>query len=266
MQKTTFKIAKMDCPSEEQLVRMKLDGVAAIRSLSFDPGGRLLHVYHTGDYAEILRRLDALRLDTVLLSSAPADGCAPASGHAGERKILLATLAINLSFFVIESVAGFISRSMSLIADSLDMLADSIVYALALAVVGGTAARKRNVARFAGYFQLALAVAGFTEVVRRFAGVEETPDFKTIICVSLAALAANVTCLCLLMKSRNREAHIRASTICTSNDVIINVGVIVAGLLVYLLHSRYPDLIVGAVVFVAVTVYACKILRLSKGN
>lgn len=181
-----------------------------------------------------------------------------------ERKTLWAVLIINFAFFVIESVTGLISGSMSLIADSLDMFADAIVYGLALFAVGEAACRKKNVAKFAGFFQFLLAVIGFIEVVRRFIGVEEIPNFQTMIVVSITALIANVTCLHLLLKNKSKEAHIRASVIFSSNDVIINIGVIIAGILVYVFGSNYPDLIVGIIVFLLVIFGAYKILKLAR--
>jgi Co/Zn/Cd efflux system component len=161
-------------------------------------------------------------------------------------------LIINFLFFGLEMLFGIFSGSMGLIADSLDMLADSVVYALALIAVGGTIALKNNIARFAGYFQVLLAIVGFVEVIRRFMGIEAMPDFKTMIVVSVLALIANVFCLYLLQKNKSKEAHMQASMIFTSNDVIINSGVIVAGLLVNWLNSSYPDLIIGALVFLIV--------------
>ncbi|MBS3944077.1 MAG: cation transporter, partial [Melioribacter sp.] len=74
----------------------------------------------------------------------------------------------------------------------------------------------------------------------------------------------NVICLYLLQKSKNKEAHIQASMIFTSNDIIINSSVIVAGLLVNWFNSSLPDLIIGAVVFIIVARGAIKILQLSK--
>jgi Co/Zn/Cd efflux system component len=187
-----------------------------------------------------------------------------AGKQSNERKILWAVLIINFSFFAIEAISGLISNSMGLVADSLDMLADSIVYGLALVAVGTTVNRKKNVAKFADYFQLILAVTGFTEVIRRFAGIEQMPDFQTMIIVSLLALTANIICLYLLLKNKSKETHIRATMIFTADDVIINAGVIIAGVLVHFLHSSYPDLIIGAMVFVVVSIGVYKILQLSR--
>jgi Co/Zn/Cd efflux system component len=161
-------------------------------------------------------------------------------------------------------IAGLIAGSMGLVADSLDMLADSIVYSLSLLAVGDSAARKKKIAAIAGYFQAVLAILGFLEVIRRFIGHEPTPNFLTMIWVSIFALAGNVVCLYLLQRSRSTEVHMQASMIFTSMDVIVNIGVIIAGVLVYLTNSKIPDLAVGTVVFVLVSRGAYRILRLSR--
>ena len=144
------------------------------------------------------------------------------------------------------------------------MLADATVYGLSLWAVGAVVTRKKKVATLSGYFQLALAGIGLIEVIRRFIGAEEVPDFRIMIIVSILALIANSVCLYLLQKSKSKEAHMKASMIFTSNDVIINTGVIVAGVLVLLTQSKYPDLIVGAIVFLVVVRGAIRILKLGK--
>ncbi len=265
MLRTTFNISKMDCPSEERMIRMKLEGLANITSLQFNIPSRKLEVYHTDSYDSILRALNSLQFDTKLVSSEPAaDILNVDDSYSQERRVLWQVLAINLFFFIFEMLTGFIADSMGLVADSLDMLADSIVYALSLFAVGGTVLQKKSVARAAGYFQLVLAVLGFAEVVRRFLGHGETPDFYLMIVISLLALSGNAICLYLLQKSKSQEAHMRASMIFTSMDVIINLGVIVAGVLVYLTASMLPDLIIGTIVFVLVGRGSYRILQLSK--
>jgi Co/Zn/Cd efflux system component len=261
MQKTTFKISKMDCPSEEQMIRMKLADLTNINSLDFDIANRQLTVFHTDNHDQIFQRLDTLKFDTSILSTVSVDNFTTTDSQNDDRKTLWTVLIINFLFFAIEIVTGLISNSMGLVADSLDMLADSIVYGLALIAVGGTVIRKKNIAKFAGYFQILL---GFIEVVRRFIGVEKMPNFQTMISVSIVALIANVICLYLLQKRKSKEAHMQASMIFTSNDIIINSGVITAGFLVNWLNSGYPDLIIGAIVFVIVARGAYRILQLSK--
>ncbi|HVN97493.1 MAG TPA: cation transporter [Syntrophorhabdaceae bacterium] len=167
-------------------------------------------------------------------------------------------------FFALEILTGFIAGSMGLVADSLDMLADSLVYGLSLFAVGGVVSRKKRIAGIAGYFQLALAIFGFAEVLRRFVVREATPDFSLMIVISLLALAGNGLCLTLLQKSKSRGAHMQASVIFTSTDVILNLGVMVAGIFVYLTGSKIPDLIVGMIVFVLVARGAYRIMQLSR--
>ena len=264
MNKTIFEITKMDCPSEENLIRMKLDSISSIANLDFDIPNRKLTVYHTGDLDLIERSVLELKLGGKKISTELSDQT-EFNEKADQRKLLWSVLAINFVFFLIEMTTGLISRSMGLVADSLDMLADSFVYGISLFAVGGTLTRKKRIAKLAGYFQITLAIIGFVEVLRRFLGAEKLPDFSTMIVVSIFALVANGICLYILQKSKSKEeAHMKASMIFTSNDVIINFGVIVAGVLVNWLNSSKPDLIIGTIVFILVIQGAFRILKLSK--
>ena len=102
----------------------------------------------------------------------------------------------------------------------------------------------------------------FSEIIRRYLGVEEVPEYKVMIVISVIALAANVLCLYLMLRNRSKEVHMQASVIFTSNDVVVNSGVILAGFLVHWFDSNLPDLIIGAVIFVIVARGAYRILRL----
>ena len=88
------------------------------------------------------------------------------------------------------------------------------------------------------------------------------PDFRTMIVVSSLALLGNATCLWLLRRTASEEGHLRASMIFTSNDIVVNLGVIVSGVLVYVLGAGWPDLAVGGIVFAVVLRGAVRILRL----
>lgn len=253
----------MDCPSEERLIRMKLDDISDIQSLKFDIQERSLWVYHKGDYQEILARLNELKLDTRYDKTEQAEEII-IEDTSNETSLLWQVLLINLIFFLLESITGFLSNSMGLVADGMDMLADTMVYGLGLIAVGGSMAKKKNIAKMSGYFQFALAIFGFAEVVRRFFGYEETPNFEIMISISVLALIGNSLCLYLLNKSNNQEAHMKASMIFTSNDVIANIGVIVAGFLVLWTDSKYPDLIIGTLVLGLVLQGAYRILQLAK--
>ena len=264
MEKTVFEITKMDCPSEENLIRMQLEGMSSIKNLDFDIANRKLTIYHQGQIDQIEKSIIDLNLGGQKLKTELTDQT-EFEENANQKKILWAVLVINFSFFLLEMSTGLISKSMGLVADSLDMLADSFVYGLSLLAVGGTLIRKKRIAKLAGYFQIILAVIGFLEVLRRFFGAEELPDFSTMIVVSIFALIANGICLYILQQSKSKEeAHMKASMIFTSNDVIINLGVILAGILVNWLHSSKPDLIIGTIVFALVIQGAIRILQLGK--
>lgn len=264
MYKTVYEIAKMDCPSEENLLRMKLDDITTIKHLDFDIANRKLIVFHEEETEEIEKAILVLNLGGKKIHTSEVEEV-DFSDDTQQKQLLWTVLVINFVFFIVEMTTGLIAESMGLVADSLDMLADSFVYGISLLAVGGTIVLKKRVASMAGYFQIILAVIGFMEVVRRFLGLEQLPDFSLMITVSVFALLANACCLYLLQRSKSkREAHMKASMIFTSNDVIINLGVIIAGTLVHVLDSNKPDLIIGIVVFLLVIQGAVRILKLSR--
>jgi Co/Zn/Cd efflux system component len=264
MLKSEYHISQMDCPSEENMIRLKLDGLVEIRKLEFDLDSRQLMVYHTTKNQEITDRLQELNLGSEYINTVEYKGELEKENNDVQSKLLWTVLAINLGFFLIEIITGLISRSMGLVADSLDMLADASVYGLSLWAVGSTISRKKSVARFSGIIQFVLAGLGIIEVSRRFIVVDTVTDFRTMIAVSILALIANAICLYLLQRSKSDEAHMKASLIFTSNDVIINSGVILAGILVLLTGSKYPDLIIGEIVFLIVVRGAIRMLNLGK--
>ena len=253
----------MDCPSEENMIRLKLSEFTDVRHLDFDIDNRILQVYHDDNLDSIDDALKELNLGSTLSDSVISTDY-NFDEESDQSKLLWTVLLINLAFFFIEMTTGLVSKSMGLVADSLDMLADAFVYGISLFAVGGTLIRKKSIAKVAGYFQITLAVIGFIEVIRRFFGVEKMPDFSTMIIVSILALIANGICLYLLQKSKSKEAHMQASMIFTSNDVVINLGVITAGVLVNWLDSSKPDLIIGTIVFVIVVQGAIRILNIAK--
>ncbi|HKJ06520.1 MAG TPA: cation transporter [Flavobacteriaceae bacterium] len=264
MKKTIFDIPKMDCPSEENLIQMKLSDTPEIVHLDFDIQNRRLTVFHNGESDKIEKLIFELNLGGKKVLTEETNQTTFIE-NASQKKILWAVLSINFTFFIVEITTGLISKSMGLVADSLDMLADSFVYGISLFAVGGTLIRKKRIAKLAGYFQITLAIIGFVEVLRRFFGTDKLPNFSTMIIVSIFALTANAICLFILQKSKSKnEAHMKASMIFTSNDVIINLGVIVAGLLVNWLNSNKPDLVIGTIVFIIVIQGAFRILKLSK--
>jgi Co/Zn/Cd efflux system component len=236
LRRSVVEVARMDCGAEEQLVRAALEGHPAVVRLAFDLPARALTAWHHGD---------------------------PAAAAAGgsEARTLWIVLAINAAMFVVELAAGWLAQSTGLLADGLDMLADALVYALALLAVGRPPAAKRRAARLCGWLQLALGAGALAEVARR-ALFGSAPEPPAMIGVSLLALVANVASLLLVARHREGGAHMKASYICTANDVLANAGVIAAGALVAWTGSRLPDLLIGATIAGVVLQGARRILRL----
>lgn len=177
-----------------------------------------------------------------------------------ERRVLGILLAINAVMFAVEFGVGVMAESTGLIADSLDMLADATVYGIALYAVGRSAAAKVHAALFSGGFQILLALGVAFDVSRR-AWLGSEPVSELMMAVGTLALAANLACLALLAKHRDGEVHMRASWIFSVNDVLANLGVILSGLIVFVIGSRWPDLIIGAVIAVLVLRGGIRIVR-----
>lgn len=264
MEKSLFYIKNMDCPSEEQIIRMKLDGINNIKKLDFDLNLRNLTVYHDGNLDIIKSTLDSLNFGSEIISTTNYEGKFLNEKDIIDKKLLWTVLIINFSVFVIEIIFGLIANSMGLIADAIDELSDAFVYGLSIYAISGTLLIKKRIARVSGIFQLLLAAWGFAEVIRRFFGEGIIPDFILMIVFSCIALIGNTASLIVLNKSRSNEIHIKSSQIFTSNDIIANIGVIIAAVLVSVLQTKIPDLLIGLIVFLFVLKGAITIIKLSK--
>jgi Co/Zn/Cd efflux system component len=174
-------------------------------------------------------------------------GCESGQSETLERKALVALLLINAVMFLVELLVGLFAESTGLIADSLDMLADAGVYGLSLYAVGRGLQKQSSTARISGMLQVSLSAFVLVEVLRRFVFGSE-PESTLMMGIASVALVANVYCLKILSRHRDAGIHMRASWIFSTNDVIANLGVIVSGALVFATGSRYPDLVVGAII------------------
>ena len=190
-------------------------------------------------------------------------GCEVELKDSQQKTVLYWLLAINATMFVFEIGFGWLSESTALIADSLDMLADAIVYAIALYAVGKSIQHKANAALVSGYFQLGLGVLILLDIARRLYG-ESEPHSWFMIGVGSVALVANVICLILIRKHNNDEIHMRASWIFSANDVIANLGVVIAGILVMVLEQRWPDIVIGSIISILILRGAYRILSDAK--
>ncbi len=187
-------------------------------------------------------------------------GCPDEAFDTAQRRVLVWVLAINAAMFVLEFTAGWLAESTGLIADSLDMLADALVYGVGLYAVGKALRHKARAAMLSGVLEFSLAIAVLADVGRRYI-VGSEPEGLWMMGVAAVALLANVTALLLLAAHRQGGIHMRAMWICTNNDVLVNVAVIASGGLVLWLRSPVPDLVVGVLVSLLVLHNSLRILR-----
>lgn len=265
---SVFTIPKMDCPSEESMIRMAVSAIDPTVALEFDTPNRKATVFHGDNFVPIQAAIENLGLGATLdetqaideeeFSASVATAQVVNSKEAGVLKWLL---AINAIMFGVEISVGWFAQSTGLIADSLDMLADAAVYGLALYAVGHSAQMKLRAAHLSGWLQLILALGVLSEVIRRLLFGSE-PLSMLMMSFGVVALVANTFCLLLIAKQKDSGAHMKASWIFSANDVIANVGVILAGVLVALTGSRYPDLVIGFLIGLIVLNGARRILQL----
>jgi len=178
-------------------------------------------------------------------------GCEIEITDKDQKNVLIILLAINAVMFVFELSLGWYAQSTGLIADSLDMLADAIVYAIGLYAIGKSLHSKAKAAMLSGWFQGILGLMIILDILRRVIGGSE-PVSVLMMGVGIVALIANIICLRLIENHKDGEVHMRASWIFSKNDVIANTGVIIGGLMVWLLDSRWPDLVIGSVIAVVI--------------
>jgi hypothetical protein len=115
MKKSTIHISKMDCPSEENMIRMKLDGQEFVK-LDFDIPNRNLYIYHESDINRIYEAVNDLNLGAALINSEESELFFINEDHSKEKKLFWTVLLINFSLFVLEIITGFFSGSMGLVA------------------------------------------------------------------------------------------------------------------------------------------------------
>lgn len=159
----------------------------------------------------------------------------------GTLKIVL---AINAVMFVVELGAGLAAHSVSLLADSLDMLGDALVYSFSLYVITRGARMKAMAALLKGGIMAAFGLFVLGQAIYTIL-VPQLPGFETIGSIGLLALAANGVCLALLWRHRAEDINMRSVWLCSRNDIIANVSVLCAAAGVWLTGSGWPDIAVG---------------------
>ena len=157
---------------------------------------------------------------------------------------LKVVLALNAVMFLVEITAGLVSGSVSLLADSLDMLGDALVYGFSLYVIARGARMKAIAALFKGGIMAAFGLFVLAQAVYKII-FPQVPTVEVIGAIGLLALAVNSVCLALLWRHRSDDINMRSVWLCSRNDIIANVSVLFAAAGVWLTQSGWPDVLVG---------------------
>ena len=169
-------------------------------------------------------------------------------------------LIINLAMFLAEFISGTLSHSNALVADSLDMLADTFVYGISIYAITKKQAVKANVSLIKGVIMMLLGLYVVIDIIYKIIN-PIIPTAEVISIVGIIALLANVISFLLLLKYRNGDINARSSWICSRNDMWANVAVIIAGLLVGYLNSMVPDIIAGLGIVIVVLYSSFHIIK-----
>lgn len=184
-----------------------------------------------------------------------ADHCCASKGRdlerlarqADQRRILIVVLGINATMFLAEFSAGVIAGSTALMADSVDMLGDALVYALSLFALSRSERWKGAAALAKGLFILAFGIGILIDIaVKMRTGVP--PSSTLMLVFGASALAANLFCLRLLRRFRAQDVNMASSFECSRNDVIANGGVLLAAAAVAATGMPWPDMLIGGII------------------
>lgn len=162
-------------------------------------------------------------------------------------KVLWIVLAINAVMFVVEGAAGFLAHSTSLLADALDMLGDALVYGFSLFVLARSPRWQAGAALAKGGFMIVFGMGVMAEAVHKIL-YPVMPGVETMGIIGCIALAANLVCFFLLYRHRGDNLNMSSTWVCSRNDLIANVGILIAAASSYLLASRWPDILIGGII------------------
>ena len=187
-------------------------------------------------------------------------GCEISALRERHARVLYVVLAINALMFIVEGTAGWLSHSTSLLADALDMLGDALVYGFSLFVLSRSSRWQASAAAVKGPFMLAFGVGVLAEAAYKIAN-PVMPNVVAMGYVGAAALLANFACFALLYRHRSDNLNMRSTWLCSRNDLVANIGVLVAAAGSYFLASRWPDILVGVTIAGLFLASAVSVLR-----
>ena len=161
-----------------------------------------------------------------------------------QSSTLKIVLGINALMFVVELITGLISGSVSLLADSLDMLGDALVYGFSIYVVARGPSMKAKAALFKGGIMAVFGLSVLGQAVYKIV-FPHLPLVEAIGAIGLLALIANSMCFALLWRHRSDDINMSSVWLCSRNDIIANVAVLLAAMGVWFTQTGWPDILVG---------------------
>ena len=181
-------------------------------------------------------------------------------GSPEKRKTLWVVLWLNVAIAIGFFAVGYFADSNALLANGLDNSSDAIVYALSLLALTRSRTWKRGAARFSGIMLLIFSAGVIFDAYRRFVEGSD-PGGMLMMAMAFVAGLVNLYCLRLLQKVENKDVNMRAATTFSFNDFISNGGIIIAGIIVMLTGTNWPDLVVGIAVACIALYGGIEILR-----
>jgi Co/Zn/Cd efflux system component len=167
--------------------------------------------------------------------------------HKDIRRVLVVVMMLNLMMFVLEFGAGIIADSAALMADSVDMLGDGLVYGISLYALNRSLRWRAGMALAKGGFILALGIGVIVEIVVKIVW-EHPPASGIMLIFGGMALVANLSCVGLLWPYRSHDVNLSSTFECSRNDVFANIGVLAAAALVSVTGSAWPDIAIAAII------------------
>jgi cation diffusion facilitator family transporter len=178
------------------------------------------------------------------------------------KKVLTIVLVINAVLFVVEAAAGLLANSTALLADSLDMLGDSLIYGFSLYVLWRSAQWKAKAALLKGAIMAVFGTGVLIQAIyKAIAGA--VPVAETMGVIGLLVLLGNGLCFVLLYRHRSDDLNMRSTWLCSRNDIIANLSVLVAAVGVKIVDASWPDILVGAAIAALFLKSAFTVLRAS---
>lgn len=167
--------------------------------------------------------------------------------HKDIRRVLVVVMMLNLMMFVLEFGAGLVANSAALMADSVDMLGDGLVYGISLYALDRSLRWRAGSALLKGGFILVLGLGVIVEIVLKLIW-GEPPVTGLMLLFGSMALVVNLCCVGLLWPYRRHDVNLSSTFECSRNDVLANLGVLAAAGLVAVTRSPWPDAAIAAII------------------